>query len=161
MKTEETVLALKAEYFRDKLNNNSILRVKVNGNSMWPLIRNGNIVVVRKVNFREIRVGDIVFTNVGSNILCHRVFGRRGDFIVTKADTFIGFDPPVTKEALIGKVVAKEKNGRVYTLNGLLSYRAGFIISRVSIIASFCYLPLRFIKRLVSRFSLSSRDISL
>jgi len=144
------ILNIKAEYFKKVLKERGSLKVKVNGNSMWPFLKNGDIAIVKYVDFKEVHPGDIVFTYVGSNILCHRVFDKRGDSIVTKADTFIGFDPPVRKDDLIGKVTAKEKKGKVYRLNKLFSYRIGFLISRISLALSFCYLPLRFIKRLIS-----------
>jgi len=147
VKVEEAVLYLKSGYCKDELSRKGTIRIKVNGNSMWPFLRNGDIVIVRNVDFEKVNVGDIVFTDIGSNMLCHRVFSKQGNFIVTKADTFIGFDPMVSKEALIGKVIAKEKNGRIYNLDKLLSYRIRFFISRISIISSFCYYILRLIRR--------------
>jgi len=147
MKIEEAVLYLKSGYYRDELSKKGMLRIKVNGNSMWPFLRNGDIVIVRNVDFEKVSVGDIVLTDIGNNMLCHRVFSKRGNFIVTKADTFIGFDPMISKEGLIGKVIAKEKSGKIYNLDELLSYRIRFFIPRISIISSFCCYILRVIKK--------------
>jgi len=147
MKAEETVLSFKVEYCKNELSRKGTLKIKVNGNSMWPFLKNGDIAVIKSVDFDKLSVGDIVFTDVGSNMLCHRIFYKQDNSIVTKADTFIGFDPLVSKDALIGKVTAKEKNGKIYSLDGLLSYRIRFFISRISIISSFCCYILRLIRR--------------
>ncbi|MEM1628418.1 MAG: signal peptidase I [Desulfurococcaceae archaeon] len=87
----------------------------VKGNSMLPLLREGDIVIIIKANAEEIKPGDIIVYKAGDKLIIHRVIEIRrmsGDlYFVTKGDNnpmsdFIYFDNliGIHHSRVVGKV---------------------------------------------------------
>ena len=89
----------------------------VSSESMVPVLKVNDVLVVRGVPFDELKVGDIIVFNEpsgGDKVIVHRIAeittGRGGDEIVrTKGDanpaSIPGVDYPITQADFIGKVV--------------------------------------------------------
>lgn|GEM_PF-3408720 len=79
--------------------------------SMSPTIKNGNWILVKKVSFEEIQIGDIITFNIDdSNYITHRVVGieeQDGERqLVTKGDANAQEDlPRVTKDQEVWRLV--------------------------------------------------------
>ncbi len=155
---EEAILKAKAGCFRDALCRGEDLKIKVTGNSMLPFLKNGQIVVIRACDVKEINIGDIVLTFADNRILCHRVFRKGKDIFQTKADALIWPDLAGSKDTLLGKVIAIETDGRIRSMEGSSARYAGWIISRVTAVTAIFYPVLRWIKRLFSAFRVKPVD---
>ena len=92
--------------------------VHFHGDTMRPFLRDGDELVVEPVSWRDVRPGEIVTYRSGDRFPTRRVFQvhpRRGCFIL-KADGMPScrfFE--VRREDLLGKVVARKRDGRVLT----------------------------------------------
>lgn len=76
------------------------------GNSMYPNLKNGDFLVVRKSTDYE--VGDIICFFDGENRrIVHRVIKIDNETITTKGDFNKVNDKPINKTQIIGKVVFK------------------------------------------------------
>jgi len=84
-------------------------RVPVTGESMVPLLADGDTVRVRAG--AEVRLGDIVVAHVGGGLVAHRVIGRREGLIVLHGDNSGAADAPLPPEAILGRVTAVEPRG--------------------------------------------------
>ncbi|HDN75720.1 MAG TPA: signal peptidase I [Acidilobales archaeon] len=92
------------------LTGNLMLAV-VEGTSMEPLLQTGDIVIVTKVNIKDIKPGDvIVYEKYRGTYVIHRVMEVKVSngrvIIITKGDNNSYYDPPITSEKIIGKVLA-------------------------------------------------------
>jgi len=102
--------------------------IKLNGTSMLPLFKSGDIVLYTKVNKKDICIGDCIVYNYKGNKLLHRVIDKFGDcFIVSNDDDMD--EHIISFEDIIGKV---------YTNNLLKKGFSGFIYHKLSKIIRKC-----------------------
>jgi hypothetical protein len=89
------------------------LRLQARGESMAPLLRDGEAVLVRPVPPELIGRGDVVLFVADGGYLMHRVIGSAagGRLLMTKGDALPWADPPVEASALVGRVVARQAGG--------------------------------------------------
>ncbi len=86
-------------------------RVPIRGNSMSPLIGDGEVVTVSPDLSAPLRPGEIVVVQTeAGELVCHRVVrvGRRpqGTWVQTWGDAALLPDPPLADTAVLGRVVA-------------------------------------------------------
>ena len=82
-------------------------RLRIAGNSMSPLIGDGYDLIVEHKG--GIGLGDIVIFKHQGRVMAHRVVrvlqNKDRAVFVTKGDNSTGFDSPISREQIIGKVV--------------------------------------------------------
>lgn len=89
-------------------------RFEARGESMFPAVRDGDILTVAPLAGRLPRPGDIVaFVHPETGgLLVHRVVAAEAGRFVLKGDNALGADPAVGLEAIMGLVVGLERRGR-------------------------------------------------
>jgi hypothetical protein len=97
------------------------LRFKATGDSMHPLIENGDVLVVEPVT-PTFSVGDILLNSRPDGLVtAHRLVRirrRNGSrVLVTKGDSLDYLDPPITPEQVLGRIISVERNGQTAKLN--------------------------------------------
>lgn len=84
------------------------LRCQVRGRSMFPFVRDGDVIQVAPASIDQLSVGDIIFYRSGTRLLAHRVLGlvdtKEGKFAKARGDAFFQPDPPISSDDLIGRV---------------------------------------------------------
>lgn len=105
-------------YFRAKIfrkSSDGLIRLTVNGNSMWPFLRHGQKISVRKlIRKDDIRIGDVVVIQVRNFFLVHRVLlkkkSRNGKGLeyFTKGDRRLVGDGWSEGENIVGLVQARQ-----------------------------------------------------
>jgi signal peptidase I len=111
------------ELARGKLAQGALLRLRVSGQSMAPLVERGDLVLVQRVNPADLRRGDLVLVEQGGGFLVHRLVAaprRRGarscgpdaHQVQTKGDNASYADLPLLPQDVLGRVVAVERDGR-------------------------------------------------
>ena len=113
-------------------------RVEVRGFSMYPFLKEGDVVEVAPIQIGEVEQGDVVFFRSGDRLLAHRVIEIAEDdletHLMTRGDVFRQADPPVNEESLIGlvKIVYRARRGRVdaIRLDRGLTRRLGLLMAR-------------------------------
>ncbi|NJP05754.1 MAG: S26 family signal peptidase [Chloroflexaceae bacterium] len=86
------------------------LRLQVDGPSMLPLITPGRSVWVEQIEPSTLlRRGDIIAMQQGEQIIIHRVIGVHGTRWLTRGDDRWSTDPPVSADAVLGRVVSIEQ----------------------------------------------------
>lgn len=85
-------------------------RFQARGNSMYPTIRDGEILHVQPTSTRELRPGDIVLFNDGQHFRAHRLVRVDEDMFVTRGDSALDADDAIHASQIIGKVIAKENS---------------------------------------------------
>lgn len=80
------------------------LWLRVSGESMLPLLRDGDRVEIRPAAPEDLRRGDLLVFQQGEHLLVHRLVARHGADWVARGDNLPDRDPPIPLEAVLGKV---------------------------------------------------------
>lgn len=99
-------LEVAVDLAREQLARGRPLRVRTQGHSMWPTLRDGALVQVDPLVGAP-RVGDLVLVATPSRLVLHRVIRSDTRGIVTKGDAAAADDGPVPREAILGKVARR------------------------------------------------------
>ena len=90
------------------------LRLRVRGRSMLPTLRPGDEVVVHPVTAEALVPGDWVVVRSAQGAFLHRYLRTRRGRILTKGDGHRSFDPPWPSDAVVGRVVEAQREGRCF-----------------------------------------------
>lgn len=114
------------EVTQEVLSRGSCLRFTVNGNSMAPFVRDGDIIHVEPMAADRLRVGDIVFyRRPGGKHTVHRLIrkdlARKPATLITRGDNMRHSDGPVSLDQVLGRTTLIESRGRELPLDGVAS----------------------------------------
>ena len=98
----------------------------ITSGSMWPVLKQGDLVFIQGVDPKTVQVDDIVvYANEKSAFTIHRVIELKEDSLVTKGDANNVADSPIKYEDIIGKLYKiGDWNARLPKL-GFISTTAG------------------------------------
>ena len=113
------------------------VRFRASGRSMQPTIQDGDALILAPAAPARIRTGDIVLVR-RERFVAHRVIKMTAlpdgsVSVLTRGDASICCDPSVTREAILGKVVAVERAGQRYAVDSVRSTAAYFCRQQVAI----------------------------
>jgi hypothetical protein len=119
------------------------MRLRVDGGSMLPLIRPGDVLWVQVVPAQSLAVGDVVVVRRARDLVAHRLVRGSGNGWQTKGDHLPYLDPVTPGDSILGRVTAiEDPRGRLEPLNvkwaaanrrlARLSAWEGDLVSRVS-----------------------------
>src|SRR6266568_114740 len=105
-------------------------RFQARGRSMLPSIQDGDLLHVRPVDWKSLKVADIVLFRDGAEFKAHRVIRKKGDIFVTRGDSSLQPDVAIRGGQIVGKIIAKEcaDAGRIVPLEGRTA-RLRFVLS--------------------------------
>jgi hypothetical protein len=111
------------------------VRFRAEGWSMYPAIRDGEMVEVMPADVAEVRRGEVLLCRLGAGTVAHRVVRiRRTDAAVTaivlRGDAAFAADAPIGPADVIGKVVAVTRGGKVHRLDGFGGRWLGSVTAR-------------------------------
>jgi ribosomal protein S18 acetylase RimI-like enzyme len=134
------------------------LRFQAKGWSMFPAIREGDILNIEPVKDKEISLGEVIFYQASAErIAAHRVikkfFRQEKLILVAKGDSHTGRGEEVILEDVLGKVKLIERNGRKINLNrdihkwiGIFSAQVSPLMMRLRQIGGMFLLPVQGLK---------------
>jgi signal peptidase len=118
-----------------------MIKFRAAGLSMYPEIRDGELITVAPVAARQISRGDILLCRMPTRLLAHRVVAVAdgcAPVLQLRGDAKASCDAPIAAADVIGRVVAVHRDGRAVRLSGRaawLRYRARTVASRLSALA--------------------------
>ena len=112
------------ELTAELLERGTCVRFQAAGHSMYPAIKDGEMIKVEPVEPSHIKKGDIVLYRMKKGVIAHRVvhIKRRNNdppFFVLRGDTLETCDGIVEPRQVIGRVISVERNGHDYKLNSM------------------------------------------
>lgn len=100
----------------DQLKDGERLQLQVNGASMSPFLLPGDVVVVLKSAPERLARGDLVVALREHDLVTHRLVAVENALWYLKGDNLPGIDPPLPAGAILGRVVAVQRKGRIISL---------------------------------------------
>ncbi|MFH1111480.1 MAG: signal peptidase I [Patescibacteria group bacterium] len=79
----------------------------ITSGSMWPALKEGNLVFIQGIDRSQLAIGDVVVwrNESGAGFVIHRVVKLNDDTFVTKGDANFTEDPPVNYRQLVGRAL--------------------------------------------------------
>ncbi len=89
-----------------------LLRLQVISDSMRPLLKSGDEVLVQPIEPAAGHIGDVLVVQRGAELITHRLIDATGESWVLRGDNAIFADAPVARNDCIGRVIAIERDAR-------------------------------------------------
>lgn len=115
----------------------NISRLKTFGQSMEPLLQEGDVVFFKKVSFSQIKLNNIIVVKKNKKIFTHRVIYITPSYLVTKGDNNHLSDGKIYPRQILGKVYKVRREGTtfspetIYLLQSTLYFQEIVKIKRV------------------------------
>jgi len=120
MKQEELNSQL-LDFAETLLDDNHSLSFRMQGYSMYPTLKPGDIGTIEKCSHEDLTVGDIVVFKANNKLVAHRLIeiALRNDnrLFIAKGDKNYHKDAAFTKDALVGKLSSFQRKKRILKLN--------------------------------------------
>lgn len=78
--------------------------IKTFGNSMYPLLHDGDVVCFEEIPFSKIQINDIIVAQAQGKFLTHRVIYKTENHLILKGDNNINADSRIKKKDIVGKL---------------------------------------------------------
>lgn len=121
--------------FRLLFNKQKIIYIQTQGNSMYPLFFNNDVVGISKITFGQIQVNDIISFTKHKKIITHRVVYTSSKYLITKGDNNQIADQKVFPKQILGKVDFLKRGRMEININNFYS---AFSLVYQQEIVSFC-----------------------
>ncbi|MGD0305460.1 MAG: signal peptidase I [Candidatus Acidiferrales bacterium] len=128
--------------------------VRILNGDMFPWLRSGDQVFVRRWNFELLRPGDVILFERNEEFFVHRVIqvernsGTASKVIITKGDARDSADVPVTEDEFVGRATRIHRGKRHIDIESFGQVIAARTLARLSKFSPLFYAPLRLAKRL-------------
>lgn len=120
-----------AEAVREALHRRGRTVVRVQGRSMFPVVRNGMRIEIQPVAYDELAPGDLVVFTDGRGIICHRLIRKAHRLCYLKGDTNLFVDPPVVWLQILGRVTRLiDDDCRILSLETVAQKRRARFLAR-------------------------------
>jgi hypothetical protein len=103
----EALGALRIELARDHLRAGHVLRARAEGDSMWPLVRGGQMVAIEPCDGAALRVGDVALAALGTSLVLHRVVRADRGRVLLKGDACRAADGWVARADVLGRLARR------------------------------------------------------
>lgn len=147
-------LRLRAELLADVLRSGGTVTLRVFGGSMWPWLRSGDALSVRREDAARIHPGEVVLFVREGRLFAHRVIrkiARDGRAVlITKGDALPRADAPLDARELLGRVFHVRRAGREFALDSPQRRALGRAAAFVTHSSRFWYPLARALKRALS-----------
>lgn len=120
-----------AELVRESLANGQATWLVVVSGSMRPLLTEGDEVYVEPIQPHQLHAGDVIVLREPAGLLTHRFYGPTHGRLLTRGDRNLWPDPPASADQLLGRVVARRRNGRLWDWRTPPSQRPLHILWRI------------------------------
>ena len=106
------------------------------GFSMWPFLRAGEKLLIKKTPTGYLKVGDIIIYRTERQLVCHRLVKkikqRERCLLYVRGDSSVSSPEPITEEMFLGKAMGIIKNGKIVALNQM----KGQLINRLIVLVA-------------------------
>ncbi len=88
--------------------------IKTFGNSMYPLLLDGDVLYLKKIKFSKIRVNDLITVRNKNNYFTHRVIYKGKNYLITRGDNNPLIDGMIYAKNIVGIVEKVKRQGNIF-----------------------------------------------
>ena len=120
----------------DLLNSKNEITLRLNGYSMFPFLKAGDIGTIKKRSIESLKIGDVIVFKSENSWIAHRLIRKEllkdGYILLAKGDAQKRADKPLSTDDYIGKLTSFNRNGTVINVEGKFRSTVGVLISKTS-----------------------------
>lgn len=91
------------------------IEFQANGNSMYPAIKNGEMITVQPVELSDIKAGDVILYRNQARVIAHRVVRVEPDSqLILRGDASQTLDAPIVPHQILGKVISTRRTRKPF-----------------------------------------------
>lgn len=125
---------------------NRLKNIKAFGSSMEPLLKENDVVYLKKTSFRFIKINDIVAIKKYNRIITHRIVYKTNSFIITKGDNNLQSDGKIHKKNIVGLVTHIKRKNSIFKPDDLYFFQSSLYMREIAKITSALkYMRIRFV----------------
>ncbi len=125
-------------FTKELLDEGYSVQINVGGNSMYPYLRNGNTVLIKKSPFITLRTGNVIVFRSVNRLILHRIIAIRKNKsqhkLITKGDSLFFYDNPITEDLYFGKIIEIKRNNKTYKIDTAFHLFLNKLIIPISIL---------------------------
>ena len=110
--------------------------LKLNGYSMYPFIKPGDVGTISKCSISSLKAGEVIVFKHHNHCIAHRLLKKQilngNQLLIAKGDTSKKKDKPISEDMFIGRLAALSRNGRNIDLESKKRNITSFLIARTS-----------------------------
>lgn len=119
---------------------NDLIYINTSGYSMWPFLKQGEKLMVKKIPVENLKRGDLVLYRAGDRLVCHRLMKKAENkeevLFYVRGDNSLSPPECIAKDRYVGKAVAVVKNDKIFSLETKMRGHIGGIIVAVAPLVS-------------------------
>jgi GNAT superfamily N-acetyltransferase len=105
---------------KDILGRGLDLEINIKGSSMYPFLKDGDRVKIKKTDASKIKLGDLIYAEISDGVVIHRVIGKRNKekkiIFITKGDANLFSVEKIYPENILGKIISiKRRDSASYS----------------------------------------------
>ena len=94
------------------------VEIELTGLCMKPLLQEKDLITIKPIAVSQLNCGDIVLYHINGRLKCHRFLKfkkgvNENQYLITKSDRRIGYDPPVSPDNFLGIIVRTKRGARI------------------------------------------------
>jgi len=115
---------------------NKRVTLRLNGFSMYPLLKEGDVATIEKCTMASLKTGEVIVFMTETKWVAHRYFKKElidnAFLITTKGDSRKWIDPPFLEDKFIGKLTSFRRGNEIFNLSSNFYRILGSIIAKTS-----------------------------
>jgi signal peptidase I len=118
------------------LQKGEIVEIPLTGHCMKPLLQENDLITIKPIPVYQLRCGDVVLYHIEGRLKCHRFLRfktiQEQQYLITKSDRRLGYDPPVLPDNYLGKVIKLQRGHNSINFNTLFISILNIILGKLS-----------------------------
>lgn len=108
-----------------------IFQILSSGLSMEPILKDGDILIIKKVPFSKIKINDIVVFKKENKLIAHRVIYKKHSYLITKGDKVLKSDGKIYQKEIFGKVFQVKREKKFFYPETLYLIQSSFYFQEI------------------------------
>ena len=104
---------------------------RLEGNSMFPIIKNSDKITIAYVPYLNLKSGDIILFEKENKLILHRIIKKNKSSVITKGDNMVFLDKEINKKDILGKVI-KLNNQKITKSKKKFFYILIFVVAIIA-----------------------------
>lgn len=135
------------------LEKKKLFLIKTSGTSMYPFIEDGDILLIKKILYTDLRVGNIILyeDDESREKVAHRIIKKikHMDSVYTGGDASYKIQGPILSNKIIGVVIGITKNGKLKKIVGWKYIFFNWLLAKIFRFFNLLYRKVFLIRRII------------